>query len=159
MKRFLIWTGVIAIVAGTATYIAYQAKLAKQLLYNVHGLRVIQISKSLIKLSLNVSIQNNTELDVIITGMDMKVYVNNVYVTTAKSNYTVNIKPNQSSDLPVTLEINPSDVWDDVSQLLFGSSSLAGVSIRIKGKVRVKKFGLPLSIPVTHEMTLGEFMS
>lgn len=158
MKKVLIWSGVIAVLTGAGLYIAYQAKLAQKLLYSFNTLRVLQISKSLLRLSLNVAIENTTELDVEVTGIKMDIYVNNVFVTTATSNVSASIKPNKTTNLPIELSINPADIWDDASQLLFGSASLAGVSFEMKGKVKVNKFGLPLSIPVKYKTTLGEFL-
>jgi LEA14-like dessication related protein len=150
--------GILSVIAGVTWYAVQQAKFAKKLLYSFHNFKLNQISAERLSLGVDVSIENDTSLTVTIEGFDLDVYINDVFVSKIDSSAVKKIPSRTNIDLPASININPSQFFNDLTGILFGASSLASTKISIRGKVKVEKFGIPFKVPIRFDGNLSKFL-
>ena len=148
------------LVAGSALawYIWYNVHLSQKLIYGYQNVKFRGISKGQINLSLDMTIKNTTDLNVNIRGVDIDVYANGVFITTVFSNIEVTIAPNKTTEMPIILAIDSKSVLGNVQQVLFGAGSISDIQLKVKGKIKVRKNGIPLPIPFTYTSPLSDYM-
>lgn len=144
---------VLAAVAGvTATTAIWAYGQYKKLMKNVTGYKsfsIREISKTNIGLDVIYTYTNNMDVDVVLTKQKYDIYLDDKYVATLKNDSELVLKSLATTDIPLTLNINPTELYNKVkinpSILLVNPGN---VNMRIDMKVWVKL--LFFSIPVTY---------
>ena len=144
---------VLAAVAGVSITTAIWAVAQyKKLLKNVTGYKSVSIkqaTKNNIGLQVVYTYTNNMDVDVVLTKQKYDVYLDDNYITSLTNDSTLTLKANATTDIPLSLNINPNDVYNKVKvnplALLVNPGN---VIMRIDMKVWVKL--ILFSIPITY---------
>ena len=90
--------------------------------------------------------------------MDIDVLANGVKVSNIFSQVQVKLEANKLTAIPLKLTINPQLLIQNTSALLSTGLNIDNVVLTMKGKLKIKKFGVPLSIPFIYTATYKELM-
>jgi LEA14-like dessication related protein len=120
--------------------------------------KVKKVSAKEVIVEFDLTIDNPTELTVGINGMDIDVLANGVKVSNIFSQVQVQLEANKLTAIPLKLTINPQLLIQNTTALLSTGLKLDNVVLTMKGKLKIKKFGVPLSIPFIYTATYKELM-
>ena len=158
VRKILIWTGAISLAVGVGLWLKYQMELSYKLVYNIVNPKVKKVSSKEVIVEFDLTIDNPTELTVGINGMDIDVLANGVKVSNIFSQVQVQLEANKLTAIPLKLTINPQLLAQNTSALLSTGLNINNVVLTMKGKLKIKKFGVPLSIPFIYTATYKELM-
>lgn len=158
VRKILIWTGAISLAVGVGLWLKYQLELSYKLVYAIVNPKVKKVSPKEVIAEFDLTIDNPTELTVGINGMDIDVFANGVKVSNIFSQVQVQLEANKLTAIPLKLTINPLLLIQNTSALLSTGLKLDNVVLTMKGKLKIKKFGVPLSIPFVYTATYKELM-
>lgn len=158
VRKILIWTGAISLAVGVGMWLKYQMELSYKLVYAIVNPKVKKVSPKEVIVEFDLTIDNPTELTVGINGMDIDVLANGVKVSNIFSQVQVQLESNKLTAIPLKLTINPQLLIQNTSALLSTGLKLDNVVLTMKGKLKIKKFGVPLSIPFIYSATYKELM-
>lgn len=158
VRKVLVWTGAIALATGVALWLKYQLELSYKLIYDIKNTKVKKVSQKEVIVEFDLTIDNPTELTVGINGMDIDVLANGVKVSNIFSQVKVQLEPNKLTSVPLKLTINPQLLVQNTTALLSTGLNIDNVVLTMKGKLKIKKFGVPLSVPFIYTSTYKELM-
>ena len=158
VRKILIWTGAISLAVGIGMWLKYQMELSYKLVYAIINPKVKKVSPKEVIVEFDLTIDNPTELTVGINGMDIDVLANGVKVSNIFSQVQVKLEANKLTAIPLKLTINPLLLVQNTSALLSTGLNIDNVVLTMKGKLKIKKFGVPLSIPFIYTATYKELM-
>lgn len=158
VRKVLVWTGAIALATGIALWLKYQLELSYKLIYDIKNTKVKKVSPKEVIVEFDLTIDNPTELTVGINGMDIDVLANGVKVSNIFSQVKVQLEPNKLTSVPLKLTINPQLLVQNTSALLSTGLNIDNVVLTMKGKLKIKKFGVPLNVPFIYTATYKELM-
>ena len=158
VRKILIWTGAISLAVGIGMWLKYQMELSYKLVYAIINPKVKKVSPKEVIVEFDLTIDNPTELTVGINGMDIDVLANGVKVSNIFSQVQVKLEANKLTAIPLKLTINPLLLIQNTSALLSTGLNIDNVVLTMKGKLKIKKFGVPLSIPFIYTSTYKELM-
>ena len=158
VRKILIWTGAISLAVGIGMWLKYQMELSYKLVYAIINPKVKKVSPKEVIVEFDLTIDNPTELTVGINGMDIDVLANGVKVSNIFSQVQVKLEANKLTAIPLKLTINPQLLVQNTSALLSTGLNIDNVVLTMKGKLKIKKFGVPLSIPFIYTSTYKELM-
>lgn len=158
LKKGLILTGVVSLVAGIALWVKYQMELSYKLIYNTKNARLKKFTSNELVVEFDMTIDNPTELKVGINGMDIDVYANGVKVTNIYSQVPITLSPNTMVALPLKLSLNPQSLIQNTGILLSTGTDIKKVLLTLKGTLKIKKFGISFPVPFVYTATYGELM-
>ncbi len=145
--------GVISIASGAA-YLQYQRIMDYKITFR--GLKVNKLTNTAGDIDLALNLQNKSSLKYDIVSQEYNVYVNDTLVSTAKNGKTQTIQPNSISPVDVNIKFNPSTAGKSVLNTLL---SLKPIILSVDMKLKVKMFGIPVSIPYTYTSSLKDLLS
>jgi len=151
-------TGIVTLLVGAAWWIAYQIKLSQKLIYGFKNVRFGQYRNGSLVLNMDLTVKNTTDLDVMVRGFDLDVYVNHVYVTKFFSNIESSIRPDSTAAVPLAISIKPVDVLGEIKNILTVPDTLVQMPVTLSGTIKVRKFGIPLSIPFKYTSPLKDWI-
>ena len=158
VRKILIWTGAISLAVGVGIWLKYQMELSYKLVYAIVNPKVKKVSPKEVIVEFDLTIDNPTELTVGINGMDIDVLANGVKVSNIFSQVQVRLEANKLTAIPLKLTINPLLLVQNTSALLSTGLNIDNVVLTMKGKLKIKKFGFPLSVPFIYTATYKELM-
>lgn len=148
-KGYFVLAGIVGVSVTTAIWAVAQYK---KLMKNVTGYKSVSIkqaTKNNIGLQVVYTYTNNMDVDVVLTKQKYDVYLDDNYITSLTNDNTLTLKANATTDIPLSLNINPNDVYNKVKvnpmALLVNPKN---VVMRIDMKVWVKL--ILFSIPITY---------
>jgi LEA14-like dessication related protein len=158
VRKILIWTGVVSLAVGIGLWVKYQLELSYKLVYNIVNPKVKKVSPKEVVAEFDLTIDNPTDLTVGINGMDIDVLANGVKVSNIFSKVQVQLEASKLTSIPLKLTINPLLLVQNTSALLSTGLKIDDVVLTMRGKLKIKKFGVPLSIPFIYTATYKELM-
>ena len=156
-RKALYWIGgTVAVlgVLGTLAYIQYK-KFMKYCMKPSRA-KINRISLNSLNFDIWFNFKNTSDVNFTLLGQKYKVYMNGVYITTL-SNAAENVVPKgQVSEIGLNVELNPKQVAKDIGLNVFQFiKDWKEIDVKIDMKMRVKVFGIPLTVPYVYEDTLG----
>lgn len=160
MKKSQITTGLLVVggavlIGGIGTYLYQQYLLTNYLCYGIKGFKFRKVGIDNTIVDLNLKVENKADLKIDIKRMMLDIYANGTYIATINQDVTSSINPYETTLLPMSVSFNPKQVLGSVINIL-GASPFKETSFRFKGKVVVKKFGIPIPIPFDFTYSVTE---
>jgi len=156
-KGILVSLGVLG-VGATAWYLNNQYLLAKKMCFKAIGFTVDNLSSQGSVINVKMQVKNFGSFGIIIKNYNFDVMADGVYLATVFSQTDSIIPANGVSEFILNIAINPTVLIQNIGSIL-SSSDFTNMKISINGKVKVEKFGLPFTIPVTYRFDLKEITS
>lgn len=136
-KKILIASSLLAGV-GFA-YLYRQYKLLYNSVYKLIGVTVYEMTARRIKFKLVWRIENTGDLSARIVNQSYRIYINGSFVSSIESKDEILIASNGISFLPLTIQINPSQLIGigikNIGTILFNKS---GINFGIQGKLDIR---------------------
>lgn len=152
-RTALILLGSAGVLTGVGLWAKYQAGLSYKLGYDFKNFKLKQFTLNNVALECDLVIDNPTELAVTLRGVDLDVLINGVKVTNVLSTVNTPIEPNSKTNVPLKLSFNPSSLVQNTGILLSTGLNLDNAVMTLRGKIKVRKYGLPLLIPFIYTDT------
>jgi len=92
-----------------------------------------------------------------IIGYNFNIYADGKFLTNVKTSTTFNIKPFQTSEIEFDATINP-DTIGGITNALINSQKIKDISLKTEGTITIKKFGMPIRVPISYTETIGDYM-
>lgn len=148
----------LAAVAGvTVTTGLWVKKQYNKLMKNTYELKSFLIKKASLQ-SVTISVvyayANNTDIDINLVGQEYKIYVDDRFITTIKSDVPVILKANSTSDIPLDITLDPKDMYYKFKDnLLKALTQKQRLKIKMDSTFRVKLGIFTIPVPYAYEWT------
>ena len=148
----------LAAVAGvTVTTGLWVKKQYNKLMKNTYELKSFLIKKASLQ-SVTISVvyayANNTDIDINLVGQEYKIYVDDRFITTIKSDVPVILKANSTSDIPLDITLDPKDMYYKFKDnLLKALTQKQKLKIKMDSTFRVKLGIFTIPVPYPYEWT------
>jgi LEA14-like dessication related protein len=158
MKKKYLIAGIIGLVTITGALAYLQYKKLMDYIISIKSISIKEFSVDLLIIDLYLNYENKSTLGFDITSQTYNIYLNNSFVGKAENLNTVKIEPKSTSVLPVQLKLKPTKALTNiggVSGLLKLAGNMNNIVLKVDSKLRLKLFGIPVSIPYKYENTIG----
>ena len=147
----------LAIVGVTGTTAIWLKKQYAKLMKNTYEIKSFLIKKaSLEAVTFDVvyAYVNNTDIDINLVGQKYDIYVDDKFVTQIKSDIPVILKANATSDIPLTITVNPKDLYAKFqNNLIKALSTKQKLKIKMDSTFRIKLGIFTIPVPYPYEWT------
>lgn len=158
MKKKYFIAGLIGLVTITGALAYLQYKKLMDYVISIKSINIKEFSIDLLIIDLYLNYQNKSTLGFDITSQTYNIYLNDSFVGKAENARTVKIAPSSTSILPVQVNLKPSKALTNlggVTGLLKLASNTNSIVLKVESKLRLKLFGIPVTIPYTYKNTIG----
>lgn len=158
-KKWLI-VGGLSVISISLGLLYLQYRRLMDFTIKIKGITVNSLTQQVINFDLFINFTNNSDLKFEIIEQDTKVYINDKFVTRLANYNKVLVKPKETSVIPINVVFNPNDVLKIV-----GTSAVAmllrpeTVNIKLDIKMKVKLYGITVSIPYVYMATLKDIIA
>lgn len=158
MKKTLIWVGALTLITGVGLYFKAQYDLSNNLVYDYKKFKFNYISAAKATVGFDFIVKNKGALKIDVSKIDIDVYLNDVYTTRVFTDKLLEILPEQTTTVPLQLIVNPKFLLGNINQLAYGAPTPNDMRIKFRGKIVIKKLGIPIPIPFIYSTTYKELM-
>jgi LEA14-like dessication related protein len=157
MNKKLKYGLMIAFAGVTVTTALWLKKQYAKLMKNTYDLKSFIIKKASLKevtFGVVYAYVNNTDIDINLQAQEYKIYVDDRYITTIKSDIPVVLKANATSDIPLDITIDPKDMYYKFqNNLVKALTQKQKLKIRMDSKFKVKLGIFTVTVPYPYEWT------
>jgi LEA14-like dessication related protein len=157
MKKSLKYVLLAAVAGVTVTTALWLKKQYNKLMKNTYDLKSFIIKKASLKevtFGVVYAYVNNTDIDINLQAQEYKIYVDDRYITTIKSNVPVVLKANATSDIPLDITVDPKDLYHKFQgNLLKALTEKQKLKIRMDSKFKIKLGIFVIPVPYPYEWT------
>ncbi len=160
IKGKYIVAGLIGLVtiSGAVAYLQYKKLMDYVLTYK--SIKFNKLSSDLISFDLTLLFQNKSTLKFTIEKQIYDVYINNIFITTLKSDVSQTIQPKSDNYLVLTISFNPKVAFDRLKlTALTLAANRSDVKIKVVTKMKLKWGVVGASVPFTYENNLKDMMA
>ena len=148
----------LAAVAGvTVTTGIWLKKQYGKLMKNTYELKSFLIKKASMQsvtMAVVYAYNNTMDIDINLVGQEYKIYVDDRFVTTIKSDVPVILKANAVTDIPLDITVDPKDLYGKFKDNLFKAlTQKQKLKIRMDSTFRVKLGIFTIPVPYPYEWT------
>jgi LEA14-like dessication related protein len=144
--------GVVSIALALG-YLQYKKLMNYKIVFK--NLKVKTLSPTNIAFDIFLNFTNKSSLKFDIIEQQSKIYINGKFVSDVVNNAVNTIEPNSTSIIGANISFNPTTVLSSLNKsyasILINPSS---ISIKVDLKMKVKLYGIKISIPFVYEDTL-----
>ena len=156
MKKWK-YVAIAAVVGLTGATAIWLKKQYNKLMKNTYELKSFLIKKASLQsvtFSVVYAYTNNTDIDINLVSQEYKIYVDDRFITTIKSDVPVVLKANSVSDIPLDITVDPKDMYYKFkNNLLKALTQKQKLKIKMDSTFRVK-FGIfTIPVPYPYEWT------
>lgn len=157
MKKNWKYIALAAVAGITVTTGLWLKKQYDKLMKNTYELKSFVVKSASMKsvtFSVVYAYVNNTDIDINLVGQEYKIYVDDRYITTIKSDIPVILKSNSISDIPLDITVDPKDMYYKFKDNLFKAlTQKQKLKIRMESTFRVKLGIFTIPVPYPYEWT------
>ena len=149
--------GVISIALAIG-YLQYKKLMNYTLSFK--GIKLKKASATELNFDLFLNFVNKSNLKFDIVEQDYSIYINDVFLTKAVNYSTNTVLPTSASIMGVNINFNPTQAYKNLKGG-FASMLLSPQMLKLKidMKLKVKLYGIKISIPFVYETTLKEILT
>lgn len=157
MKKNWKYIALAAVAGITVTTGLWLKKQYDKLMKNTYELKSFVVKSASMKsvtFSVVYAYVNNTDIDINLVGQEYKIYVDDRFITTIKSDVPVILKANATSDIPLDITVDPRDMFYKFKDnLLKALTQKQKLKIRMESTFRVKLGIFTIPVPYPYEWT------
>lgn len=157
MKKNWKYIALAAVAGITVTTGIWLKKQYDKLMKNTYELKSFVVKSASMKsvtFSVVYAYVNNTDIDINLVGQEYKIYVDDRFITTIKSDVPVILKANATSDIPLDITVDPRDMFYKFKDnLLKALTQKQKLKIRMESTFRVKLGIFTIPVPYPYEWT------
>jgi LEA14-like dessication related protein len=151
--------GGIAVVSllGALAYLQY--KKLMDYCISVKRVKINTVGLASINFNIWLNFLNKSSVPFTLMSQTYKVYLNDKYITTLSNNKPNIVKAKTTSEIALNVDINPKSVFKEIGLSVFDmASNYKKIMIKIDMKMKVKLYGITITIPYVYEDTLEGMM-
>lgn len=161
-KKWLIGIGVVStlLLAYAAISIKKQVDLAKKIKFDLVSIKPLIIALKEIGFKITMSIQNVSDLNIDINGIDLDVYANGIFVNKVRQNQRQVVHAQSTNKFSFNVYMNPLDVLKDVKVSdLTQALDYKNIKLKMKGTVTGTIDGISFSnLPIDEDYLVSDFL-
>lgn len=137
-------------------YFKGQTRLLDQWDWSLRGIRVISIAKNFLEIEIQLDLENVSNVNATVTGIDVDVYLENKNIGRAISNDLFYFQPYGTSPITLRFRSSLSNLLMVVRNLM--SRGLA-IPVRIEGSMKAETVrGVFVPVPISYATTVKELV-
>lgn len=153
--KYVLLAGIVGITGATAVWIKKQYD---KLLKNVTAFKSFKIGKiTLNEFNFEVvyDYTNNMDIPIVLASQRYDIYLDNKYITTLINNNITTLKANSTTEIPLSLSINPKDLAQRLGgTVLMALTQPLKANMRIDMKFKVKLFIFKIPVPYSYSFPI-----
>ena len=152
--KYVLLAAFAGVTVTTAIWLRKQyAKLMKNT-YELKSFLIKKASMQSVTMSVVYAYNNTMDIDINLVGQEYKIYVDDRFVTTIKSDVPVILKANAVTDIPLDITVDPKDLYGKFKDNLFKAlTQKQKLKIRMDSTFRVKLGIFTIPVPYPYEWT------
>ena len=152
--KYVLFAAFAGVTVTTAIWLRKQyAKLMKNT-YELKSFLIKKASMQSVTMSVVYAYNNTMDIDIYLVGQEYKIYVDDRFVTTIKSDVPVILKANAITDIPLDITVDPKDLYAKFRNNLFKAlTQKQKLKIRMDSTFRVKLGIFTIPVPYPYEWT------
>ena len=152
--KYVLLAAFAGVTVTTAIWLRKQyAKLMKNT-YELKSFLIKKASMQSVTMSVVYAYNNTMDIDINLVGQEYKIYVDDRFVTTIKSDVPVILKANAITDIPLDITVDPKDLYGKFKDNLFKAlTQKQKLKIRMDSTFRVKLGIFTIPVPYPYEWT------
>ena len=161
--KWVLGLSIIGVVVGFAYKVMTEAKKLADFCYDFGGYKLTGLSLKEITMDIIVRIKNKSNVNVVLTGYNFKVFVNGVFVSRIINNTSQPISAGSKEPVAFTVMFDPKEALKGVltlDNILTASVDKNKIIIKISGYFGVNIGGVRLdNFPLEMQSSLAEILS
>lgn len=158
---FWITSSIVALLLIAAGWIYYQYNEAMKYCYKITKFKIVKFTKDRLILDFIILIKNISKLGTKVYGYSFDIYLNKKLVGNAKSDKEFQFKANGITELPLSVDINPSSGFnpEQILRLIaLAATDQSKIQFEFKGHIIVPFLRFKIKFPITIPYTLKELL-
>lgn len=137
-------------------YFKNQGRLLSQWDYNVKGLKILNITGSYMDLELSLDIVNKSNINAVVTDIDLDVFVDGKLLGRAQSTDLFFFKPYGTTNIKIRFRTNSANILTAAKSALTGGVNMP---IRLTGGMKLETLtGVYVPVPINFTQPLSYFI-
>ena len=153
-KVILFSLSAISIFAGAA-YLQYRRLM--DYVIKVKKFNLKSFSNKSVVVDILIEFENKSSLAFDITSQSYDVYLNDIFLAHVEGTKAIHVAPKSKTMMPLEVNVNTEEAFAKLKKYAIDIAAKGGNNkMRIKTKLKVKLFGIPVSIPYDYQATFSE---
>ena len=157
VSKIFIWGTIGLAISAIAVYASQVAKMSKQLYYSFDKVKIKQAVLAGVILGVKMKVENRGRLEADVLGYNLNISGNGQYLTTVTTTAPFVIKPFSSAIIEFDATINPTTLGG-IANVFINSANIEGITLLTEGTITIKKFGIPIKIPISYTEKVSDYM-
>jgi len=159
MKKALLIIGGLGILGfGLYKYFKTQADLLSKYEWKIAGIKILKFSLTSLVLNLKIRFTSKADLEAKIEKIYLDLFLEGKNVGFITENRSFIIPAKGSSDVDLTVSINPQSVFKNITDIVLGVSKNKDVKLGINGFAKIKSGLFSATLPIVVETSLKEYL-
>jgi len=159
MKKLLLALGGLGLLGtGLYLYLKKQSDLLSQFDYKIAGVKIKRIT--LVELSFDVILlfTNKSAIEAKVNRIYVDLFLEGKNVGYVTQSASFIIPANGSSNIPLSVSINPQSVLLNITDILLGTASKKDMNFSMKGFANIKSGFVSITMPIEYQTSLKEYL-
>lgn len=159
MKKALLLIGGLGILGfGLYKYFKTQADLLSKYEWKIAGIKILKFSLTSLVLNLKIRFTSKADLEAKIEKIYLDLFLEGKNVGFLTENRSFIIPAKGSSDVDLSVSINPQAVFKNITDIVLGVSKNKDVKLGINGFAKIKSGLFSATLPIVVETSLKEYL-
>jgi hypothetical protein len=159
MKKALLIIGGLGVLGfGLYKYFKTQADLLSKYEWKIAGINILKFSLTSLVLNLKIRFTSKADLEAKIEKIYLDLFLEGKNVGFITENRSFIIPAKGSSDVDLTVSINPQSVFKNITDIVLGVSKNKDVKLGINGFAKIKSGLFSATLPIVVETSLKEYL-
>lgn len=159
MKKALLIIGGLGVLGfGVYKYFKIQADLLSKYEWKIAGIKILKFNLSELAMQLTIRFTSKADLEAKIENIYLDLFLEGKNVGFVTETKPFIIPANGSSDVNLSVSINPQVVLKNITDIVLGVSKDKDIKFAIKGNAKIKSGLFSATLPIAVETSLKEYL-
>jgi len=159
MKKLLLALGGLGLL-GTGLYLYFkkQSDLLSKFSYKIVGLKIKRITLAELSFDVILLFTNKSAIEAKVNRIYVDLFLEGKNVGYVTQSASFIIPANGSSNIPLSVSINPQSVLLNITDILLGTASKKDMNFSMKGFANIKSGFVSMTMPIEYQTSLKEYL-
>lgn len=159
MKKALLYIGGLGLLGfGLYKYFKTQADLLSKYEWKIAGIKILKFNLTSLVLNLKIRFTSKADLEAKIERIYLDLFLEGKNVGFVTESKSFIIPANGSSDVDLSVSINPQAVFKNITDIVLGVSKNKDIKLGINGYAKIKSGIFSATLPIVVETSLKEYL-
>jgi LEA14-like dessication related protein len=159
MKKALLIIGGLSVLGfGVYKYFKIQADLLSKYEWKIAGIKILKFNLTELAMQLTIRFTSKADLEAKIENIYLDLFLEGKNVGFVTETKPFIIPANGSSDVKLSVSINPQAVLKNITDIVLGVSKNKDIKLGINGYAKIKSGLFSATLPIVVETSLKEYL-